>query len=42
MRQVARCSSDLIRMAMIEKARREGKQYMNPVPTAVGGLVDIS
>src|ERR1700722_11248720 len=24
------------RMAMIEKAQRKGKQYLNPVPTSVG------
>ena len=29
-------SESLIRMAMIGKARRNGKQYMNPVPTSVG------
>ena len=29
-------SKNLISVAMIEKARRNGKQYMNPVPTSVG------
>ncbi len=31
-------SESLIEMSMIEKARRNGKQFMNPVPTSVGGL----
>src|SRR5580700_4013314 len=29
-------SESLIEMPMIGKARRDGKQYMNPVPTSVG------
>jgi hypothetical protein len=29
-------SDNQISVAMIEKARRNGKQYMNPVPTSVG------
>ena len=29
-------SDNLISVAMIEKARRNGKQYLNPVPTSVG------
>jgi L-ascorbate metabolism protein UlaG (beta-lactamase superfamily) len=29
-------SESLIRMAMIEKARRNGKKYINPAPTSVG------
>src|SRR6202167_677040 len=31
-------SHTLISMPMIEKARRNGKRYMNPVPTSVGAL----
>jgi len=31
-------SESLIEMSMIEKARRNGKQFINPVPTSVGGL----
>jgi L-ascorbate metabolism protein UlaG (beta-lactamase superfamily) len=31
-------AESLIEMSMIEKARRNGKQFMNPVPTSVGGL----
>jgi L-ascorbate metabolism protein UlaG (beta-lactamase superfamily) len=31
-------AESLIEMSMIGKARRAGKQYVNPVPTSVGGL----
>src|ERR1700722_479277 len=31
-------SGSLIEMSMIEKARRNGKQFMNPVPTSVGDM----
>lgn len=31
-------SDNLISVAMMEKARRNGKQYLNPVPTSVGTL----